>query len=336
MVDDLPTRWWSAAWRSVAEDWLRTTLSRQGIEVFSVDQPRVRFWSTQLRAETSSGVVWFKENAPSQAFEAGLVEVVADLAPRHVDVPLATDRDRGWLVTRDLGQTIGAAGEVGVEDYAAVLREWGVVQRQLETAGDQVIGAGVTWFRESEAAEWAVAVADECAALSLGDARRINSAERALVADGVFRIAAAAAELEASGIPDSLQHNDLHPWNAFRMPSGELTFIDLGDALWCHPWATARNPLWGMRIRLELARDAPALRRVEDAYLELWTDVAPLRELRRLLPAAERLSCLHRAASWRRLQADVPVEAIDIEYRRVVGDWLLDAVAPEPFDNRDP
>ena len=59
-----------------------------------------------------------------------------------------------------------------------------------------------------------------------------------------------------------------------------------------------------MRARLPFPPGAPEYERVIDAYLESWTDLAPAQELRRLLPAAERMSALHRAESWRRLMAD--------------------------------
>ena len=105
-----------------------------------------------------------------------------------------------------------------------------------------------------------------------------------------------------------MQHNDLHLGNAFRRPDGAIAFIDLGDALWTHPLTAARIPLWIMRNRLGLDPDGPEMRRAVDAYLEPWTDRWDRATLRGLLADAERISCLHRAESWRRLQADVPVE----------------------------
>jgi len=50
-----------------------------------------------------------------------------------------------------------------------------------------------------------------------------------------------------------------------------------------------------------------------------------------VLSAAERLSCLHRAESWRRLMADVPVECIPADWLDAPASWLLSAVAEDPY-----
>ncbi len=151
------------------------------------------------------------------------------------------------------------------------------------------------------------------------------------VVDGLPRIAAAAERLAASGIPPSVQHNDLHLGNAFRRPGGAIAFIDLGDALWTHPLTTARIPVWIIRNRFGLAADSPEVRRAVDAYLDPWTDRWDRSTLRDLLADAERISCLHRAESWRRLQADVPVTRVDEPFLRSVPEWLVDAAAPDPY-----
>jgi len=105
----------------------------------------------------------------------------------------------------------------------------------------------------------------------------------------------------------------------------------LGDALWTHPFTAARIPLWIMRNRLGLGQDGPEVRRAVDAYLEPWTDRWDRTTLRELLTDAERISCLHRAESWRRLQADVPVGRVDEPFLRSVPEWLVDAAAPDPY-----
>ena len=79
------------------------------------------------------------------------------------------------------------------------------------------------------------------------------------------------------------------------------------------------------------ARTIPSCARATDAYLGPWTDPWDLATLRALLPHAERLSCLHRAESWRRLQADVPLHRVDEDFLRSVPEWLLDAAAPDPY-----
>ncbi len=54
-------------------------------------------------------------------------------------------------------------------------------------------------------------------------------------------------------------------------------------------------------------------------------------DLRALLPAADRISCLHRALSWRRLVEDVPLRAVDPAFVRSYAEWLLVATDPDPY-----
>ncbi len=332
---DLPARWEGEDWLAALEAWLVPALDAVGVHTTApVVRDRVRFWSVVARVETDAGRVWVKENAPSQAFEAALVEVVDALVPDAVATPLATDRDRGWLATADLGLPMWHDDDAPpVPDWVDVVQAYAGVQQVLADHAVAVLAAGVPTFPESadDVVGWVHALVDTLRALPDADPRRPDDAETAAVLDGLPRIAEAAERLAASGIPPSLQHNDLHLGNAFRRPGGAIAVIDLGDALWTHPLTTARIPVWTMRNRFALAPDSPEIRRAVDAYLEPWTDRWDRRTLRDLLADAERISCLHRAESWRRLQADVPVTRVDEPFLRSVPEWLVDAAAPDPY-----
>ncbi len=332
---DLPARWESEEWLAALESWLVPALDAVGVHTTGpVVRDRVRFWSVVARVETDAGRVWVKENAPSQAFEAALVEVVDTLVPDAVATPLAVDRHRGWLATADLGPPMWHDEAVPpLADWLDVVQRYAVVQQVLADQAPAVLATGVPTFPESadDVLAWVEALVDDSRSLPDADPRRLDDPEAAAVVDGLPRIAAAAERLAASGIPPSLQHNDLHLGNAFRRPDGAIAVIDLGDALWTHPLTTARIPLWTVRNRFGLAPDDPAMLRAVDAYLEPWTDRWDRSALRDLLADAERISCLHRAESWRRLQADVPVTRVDEPFLRSVPEWLVDAAAPDPY-----
>lgn len=332
---DLPALWESPQWRAELEEWLVPALEGQGIEVTGpVVQDRVRFWSTILRVETDAGRVWVKENAPSQAFEASLVSCVDRLLPGVVATPLAVELDRGWLATADLGPPMWHdETPPPLEDWVAALRRYAAAQHVLSAHAHEVLGTGIPGFPDEpdDVVDWVDGVASGLRALAADDPRRLTDDEAAAVEEGLPLIRDAALALAESGIPSSLQHNDLHLANAFRRPDGGIAFIDLGDALWTHPFTAARIPLWILRHRFDLDPGHPDVVAAVDAYLEPWAhDVDPA-VLRRLLPAADRLSCLHRAESWRRLQADVPSHRVAEDFRRSVPEWLVDAAAPDPF-----
>ncbi|GGL32282.1 phosphotransferase [Phycicoccus endophyticus] len=326
---DLPALWRSDGWRAGLEAWLRPALEAAGrTPTGPLVQERIRFWSTVLRVDTDGGTVWVKENAPSQAFEAGLVSRAARLSPQRLPPVLAVDTTRGWLATADLGAPLGAGADLSESAWAELVAAWGDLQRTLVPHADAVLASGVPPMPEEEAPDWAAAFAEELAGLPREDPRRLEDAERRHVEGGLAMLGRAADELVASGLPATLQHNDLHLDNALRAPGGSMAFIDLGDAVWAHPLTALRAPLWALEARGRGSVAAPE--RVLDAALEPWTDHLPRRGLRALLPAADRVSALHRSVSWRRLLDDVPLAAVDPAHRRAAVSWLLVATAADP------
>ena len=335
MERDLPALWRSPEWRAGLEAWLLPALADAGLVVTGpLVQERVRSWSTVLHVETDAGRVWVKENAPSQAFEAALVEAVERIVPGLCAPVVAVDTERGWLATAHLGLPLWHDETPPPEDdWVSVVAEYAVAQRELVGHDEAVLATGLPRFpeRPDEVVTWVTDLVDGLRALPVGDPRRATDEDAALVDDGLGRIHDAASELLQSGLPSTLQHNDLHLANAFRRPGGGTAFIDLGDAVWAHPMTALRLPLWILRHRFEHDEDGPAARRALAAGLEPWTDRWDRATLTALVPAADRISCLHRAESWARLQRDVPVQVVEEEHARGVIEWVVDAAAPDPY-----
>ena len=298
-------------------------------------QERIRFWATVLHVETDAGRVWVKENAPSQAFEARLVATVDRLAPGTVAPVVAVEEEHGWLATADLGRPMWHDEEPPpVDDWVAVVADYARAQRFLATTRTscspracRASPAGPT--TSSRGSRYVLAELDE---LPDPDPRRLD---RGGGGRRPRRAAAASTRRPgsspASGLPDALQHNDLHLANAFRRPGG-AAYIDLGDAVWAHPLTTLRIPLWIMRHRFSLGARRPGRHAARSTPRSTpWTDLADRDDLVAVLPAADRLSCLHRAESWRRLQSDVPASCVAEHFARSVPEWLVDATAPDPY-----
>ncbi len=331
---DLPAIWASEEWRRELEGWLLPALEAGGRRVTGpLVQERIRFWATVLHVETDAGRVWVKENAPSQAFEARLVATVDRLAPGTVAPVVAVEEERGWLATADLGLPMWHGEEPPpVDDWVAVVADYARAQRTLSDHEDELLATGVPRFpgEPDDVVAWVEGLLAELDELPAPDPRRLTPEEEAGVRDGLGRLHEAAGVLAGSGLPDALQHNDLHLANAFRRPGG-AAYIDLGDAVWAHPLTTLRIPLWIMRHRFSLGLDDRDVLRLLDAALTPWTDLAERDTLLAVLPAADRLSCLHRAESWNRLQSDVPASCVAEHFARSVPEWLVDATAPDPY-----
>jgi aminoglycoside phosphotransferase (APT) family kinase protein len=95
------------------------------------------------------------------------------------------------------------------------------------------------------------------------------------------------AELAASPVPDSLQHDDLHSNNACWPGEADdlssVRIIDWGDASVGHPFETMLATLNSIAfhagaLRVDRRMDGPRLLRIWDAYMEPFAAWAALRD----------------------------------------------------------
>jgi len=83
------------------------------------------------------------------------------------------------------------------------------------------------------------------------------------------RLAAEAIELAGAGIPESIQHDDLHMGNVYALGDG-LRVLDWGDSSISHPFASLVVTFRFLEQVNGLRRDDPWFARLRDAYLEPW------------------------------------------------------------------
>ncbi|CCH72527.1 conserved hypothetical protein [Nostocoides australiense Ben110] len=100
--------------------------------------------------------------------------------------------------------------------------------------------------------------------------------------------------------------------------------------MWSHRFAVLHIASASMARALGTTPDDPRVARAVDAYLENWSDLAPLDSLRALLPAARRLSPIHRALSWRRVLDAVPINAVEPEWHDGESWWIQDFRSDRP------
>ena len=295
-----------------------------------IDQPRIRPWSTHLTVPTDAGLVWFKENCPGQAFEAVLLAVLADTVPDAIVAPLAVEPERGWFLTPDHGTTL-ADRVREVDLWADVVSQWADVQRRLVEHVDRLVGAGLTVVRSTDAGDYleariaahAALPGDDPAHLAEDDAQRLRTLVPVAAGWG--------ARLADGPVPASLDHNDLHANNTFALRPGEthLRFFDLGDAVVAHPFGSLLVPLNVLAHALQAGPGDARLRRLVDAYLEPWTELAPAGDLRKLVAPALALGRLNRHESWRRVMTTVS-DAERAEYGHLQPHWLTALLEPLP------
>lgn len=300
-----PTELWkSAAWQSQVQSWVSQVLATFNIEqIGPMSEPRIRFWSVLLTVPTDHGKLWFKENNPGQFQEASIVAALAEVVPQHVVTPLAIEPTRGWMISPDHGATLATLESSDYALWARVLTDFAELQQQTVQHGKRLMDAGLASLEPGIAGNFVSNQLLLHTGLPEEHPLHLNAEEADRVYASVPRIEDAAARLKALGVPLSLEHNDLHPNNAFIPGSSTdpLRFFDFGDSYWAHPFSSLYVPLQAMKENWETGPDDARIRRVLTAYLERWTAYAPLPRLREALEPALQLGRLNRYASWLRL-----------------------------------
>jgi hypothetical protein len=295
--------WSSPEWWTLAVSWLDEQLAAAGIErTGDVTQPHLERWGTALRAPTSRGPMWLKAPGPATAFEVGLYPLLARVTPEWVLPPLAADVGRGWILLPDGGITLGdRLGELDlVETLVKVLPQYGQFQRDLTPHVGSLLSFGIADMRP----EVMPRRFDEAVAT----VRATETARRVAAMRDTF--VSWCEELETAAAAPSLDHNDLHPWNIFHAATEPVRFYDWGDSVVAHPFASMLVAL-GF-VREQLGDDA--ILRPRDAYLEVFSDLAPHGELVAEMELACRVAKIARVLTWARAvggRADEPLRSLE-------------------------
>lgn len=324
--------WLDPAWQAEALRWAEQTLAEQGRRTDGpVEQPHVRPWSTAFRIPTNGGPAWLKANGPGSAHEGPLLEVLRARGAAHVLLPLAVHRDHPWMLFHDGGPTLRQtrpAGD-GDHDMAAwerILREYAELQRSLESddAVAAMFAAGTPDGRPAALpGELARLLDDERPWARLSpEEREEGVVARRRLREALPEVISLAVDLDAFGVRASVQHDDFHGGNILVGPAGDR-FFDWGDALVAHPFATLTTTFNSIAHKTGLPHDDPAFARLEAAYLEAWTDAAPMPALRRTAALARVLGCIGRALAWERALSDLADNEMDGFGDGVAG-WLIE------------
>lgn len=295
-----PEDWQDAAWLAEVRAWVRDRLGELGVEPTGpVEQPHVPWWSTVLRLPTTGGPLWFKA-ARDAGVEARVTGLLQDIAPQHTVELLAADRVRGWMLTRDAGTRMRehATGAAQLRCWEEMLPEYAALQIRLGGHVEELLALGVPDLRLPALARQTRVLAADDDTLRTAPEDALTDAEVAELRErGVAELDRLSAELAGRGVPDSLQHDDLHDGNTF-VRDRAYVFFDWGDACVSHPFHTLVVTLRALAYRLGLEPGAAELLRLRDAYLEPWQAFGTRAELVETAELARRTGTMQRALAW--------------------------------------
>jgi hypothetical protein len=304
--------WEAAGWLNRVESWVGTELGHLGLAPKGkLELVRRRPWAAVARIATTAGDVWFKEPAPSLAFEPALTVAVSRRMPAFTTEVLVTQGT--WMLTRDAGPQMRA-----VVDRAEPAPSWDELlplyaELQIELAEDarELIALGAPDKRPAMVSAAYAGLVERVG--------RHNSLD-------IERLQALAPELEsltdalARPLPATLIHEEFHESNVF-VRDGRPRLLDWGEATVSHPFAGLVNTFRDIAFRRRLKPNGREMLRLRSVYLEPWTSFASPRELYELFDRGYVLGALCRALTWDRVLAGQRASVRD-EYNRNAGVWL--------------
>jgi hypothetical protein len=256
----------------------------------------VRPWSTVIRVPTSAGDLWFKAGNAAQAFEAGVIRILARRRPEVVPTLVAANHRRGWMLQRDGGtllREIADGTDHGV--WIEILPRYAELQLDVAPDHEELLAAGAPDRRLAVLSrQFEQLLGDRAAVGSLHDEEigRLNAL--------VPRVEEESERLAAFGLPETIQHDDLHDGQVF-VRDGRYVFFDWGDSCVSHPFFSLVVTLAVLAHRLGVDDDAPEVDRFRDAYLEPWTRFGSRADLEDAAALAYRLGVLCRGLTWARI-----------------------------------
>jgi hypothetical protein len=259
----------------------------------------VRPWSTVLRVPTANGDLYFKAVAPIHRFEAALTGLLAELQPGRVPEVIGVDAERGWMLIRDGGTRLRELVETRADlhHWERLLPEYAQLQIEMAPHAERLLALGVPDERLSALpGHFRELLATRIAGLTADEHRRLI--------DAVPRVEAMCRELAAFGIPETIQHDDLHDGQVF-VRDGRYRFFDWGDSCVSHPFHSLTVTLRGVSWKLGLEPGGPDLCRLRDAYLE------PFAGLNEAAEIAYRTGTIARSLACHRMIAARPPELND-------------------------
>ena len=272
---------------AAAESWVREHVRPAG----ALEVVHERAWSTVVRVPTGGGAAWFKACRALQAFEPRLTAALQRRWPDRLAEVLGHDEERARLLLADAGTPVGAFGN-SPDAWAAALPLYAELQRGEAAHADEHLAGGVTDRR----LERLPALYEDLAGRELP----LEPEERELLrrfAPGFGRLC---AELDGQGVPETVQHDDLHFGNVYEK-DGRMLILDWGDTSVAHPFFSL---FVTFRFLEEVNHLEPGDRtypRLRDAYLEPWG-----RDLEHTFALAHRVGAFAHAHGWLRLRDHLP------------------------------
>jgi hypothetical protein len=337
-IPDPVALWSSGAFVEEVRTWVAAQLKPRGSWLTGdSEQPHTRVWSSTIRFETTEGRVWFKVNASGTAQEPGLLALLDELRPGLGPEVIAYDDARAWSLARDGGPMLRSRAEPdALWDYwEGLLPRYAEAQLALAGRRNRFLATGVP---HRGPAQLPLELRRLLAGLAAQPTEEggLTAEEESALEHRLSVYDHRCAELAASPMVDTLQHDDLHSnnvcWPGEVDDLSSVRIIDWGDASVGHPFGTMLATLNSIAFHARMLNDDGRiddlhLLRIRDAYLEPFADLGSREELNRWVALARSTGSVTRALAWESALQDAPAAVVaGLEFP--VRSWLLELLTP--------
>ena len=296
-TDGVPP-WQDPGWLAAADAWISESCEAAGLRRSGPGEIRGRMYSVVARIPVEGGCVWFKETPPRSGFEAAIGDALSRWSPPDAPPLIAVDLERRWALTRDVGERLDGLlkRDPDICHMHTPLRRYARLQRLLAAHIDELLKLGVPDGRPAHVEELLDGV------LSYAPSGLISEDVLRQVKAELPRLRERTAELASFGIPDTIDHQDLHPGNILGTSTDSRPF-DWGDALVASPFGSLLVVLRATPEFGGFDREDPGVGALRDVYLEPWIeqDGRSAAEISRAVELALRLTPAMKAHVWTRV-----------------------------------
>lgn len=292
--------WTQQSWLEQASCWIDHELHQQGIKrIESINQLRVRHWSTILQVPTGIGSIYFKAVVSDLAYEAALTQVLSHRYPHCMPQVLAIAREQGWLLMHDGGMMLRETlkTEDDIHYWANLLPTYAKVQQDSTKYLDDFLELGVPDRRLAVLPARFQQLLTDTETLGLNHPGGLSLLEYQCLQNKADLLVELCEQLATFNIPETLHHGDLHDGNVF-VGHERYMFFDWGDSSISHPFFSLHSTYGSLEKRFDLGKSSPWFKQLRECYLDEWTEYETEERLEQAFEIAQKLSPILAILRW--------------------------------------
>lgn len=298
--------WNTDGWRDSTAEWIDAACEAYGIQRTAGPE----FWPANLHqiqatVQTDAADLIFSANAPGLTAEAATTVTAGRLLPDRVVMPLAIDREAGYMLSPDYGHTLADLGD-SVENWELAMASLGSFQVALMGHEEEFFDSGVTVVDPQFLTEQYEQALMMHVSLDPSHPLFLDGSSADRMASYVTALTQAVQTLHNGSVPLSLEHGnfDLSRVVVPAEPGAHGRILDLSSAHWSHPFSSLNVPLTAMCQAWDCESGDERVMQVLFAYLNQFSAYGSADELYELINPACLVAPLSQHETWLRLLLD--------------------------------